>query len=88
MSSVRWVRPDQDIGGFSFDDTDVARARLIQELRHELLIDEEALPVVLSLLDQVYALRRTLRQVAAAMQDLPDTTRDDLIERLRRQHRP
>ncbi len=63
----RWVaagllRPDQ--GGI-FAEIDIERVRLILDLRDTLDVNEEALPVVLGLLDQVYALRRQLRDVGA-----------------------
>jgi chaperone modulatory protein CbpM len=44
---------------------DVERVRLILELRDVMQVNEEALPVVLSLLDQLYALRRRLRDLGA-----------------------
>ena len=43
-----------------FTEMDVERVALILELRDELDLGEAALPVVLSLLDQLYALRREL----------------------------
>jgi len=46
--------------GPSFTEIDVARIALIMELRDALALDDAALPVVLSLLDQLYALRREL----------------------------
>ena len=49
----RWVRPETGDMGFVFHEVDVARVRLIRELRYELAIDDEAMPVVLQLLDQV-----------------------------------
>ena len=39
-----------------FSEIDVARVELICDLRHDMMVDEETLPLVLSLLDQVYAL--------------------------------
>lgn len=59
--SNEWVRPDGPAGEWMFHDIDVARVRLIRELRDEMEVDEAALPVVLSLLDQLYDLRRRLR---------------------------
>ena len=59
-----WVRPDDTPDGLLFRDIDVARVRLIQTLRDDMDVDEEALPVVLSLLDQLYELRRRLRILA------------------------
>ena len=53
-----WVRPDGQEGNYAFRDIDVARVRLIQELRDELEVDERSMSVVLLLLDQLYDLRR------------------------------
>jgi len=63
----RWVgegllRPEQ---GDVFAEIDVERVRLILDLRDTLDVNEEALPVVLGLLDQIYALRRQLRDAGA-----------------------
>jgi len=55
------VRPEREAGALVFTEIDVERVRLILELREEMAVNEEALPVVLSLLDQLYALRRRLR---------------------------
>jgi len=71
----RWVRPEPLSGGYVFREVDVARVRLIVELRQELAIDEEALPVVLQLLDQVYALRRRLRAMSEAIDAQPEAVR-------------
>jgi chaperone modulatory protein CbpM len=60
-----WIRPDRDMGRYVFQEIDVARVRLIQELRDDLGINEDALPIVLSLLDQLYDLRRQMRGFAA-----------------------
>ena len=63
----RWVLPQKRGNGFVFDDVDMARARLIRELHVDLMVNEEAIPVVLSLLDQVHALRRALGRVNNAI---------------------
>ena len=57
------VRPDKSAGGYTFREIDVARARLILEMRDEMEISEDALPVVLLLLDQLYDLRRQMRDL-------------------------
>lgn len=59
-----WVRPDKGSDSYVFRDIDVARIRLIRDLRDELEINEAALPVVLMLLDQLYDLRRRLRELS------------------------
>ena len=77
-----WVRPDGAPGRYLFREIDVARVRLILELRDEMQVNEEALPVVLSLLDQLYALRRRARQLTEAVeQTVPDELRRDLLRR-------
>jgi len=63
----QWVKPDGTAGQYAFQDIDVARVRLIRELRDELQVNEEALPVVLSLLDQLYDLRRRLHDLGEAL---------------------
>jgi chaperone modulatory protein CbpM len=62
-----WVRPDEAAGGYAFREVDVCRVRLIRELRDDLDVNEDALPVVLSLLDQLYDLRRRMREVGEAL---------------------
>jgi chaperone modulatory protein CbpM len=58
-----WVQPESSDAGWVFHEIDVARVRLIRELRRDLDLDDDVLPVVLSLMDQVYELRRTLKGV-------------------------
>jgi chaperone modulatory protein CbpM len=78
-----WVRPKRDTGEPLFDATDLARARLIHELAHELSIDADAMPVILSLLDQVYALRGLVKEIADAVATLPEPQRSSILERIR-----
>lgn len=77
-----WVRPMKSGEGWQFDDGDVARLELICELRREMEINDDALPVVLSLLDQLYAARQTLRHVRDALLKLPDPTLADVLARV------
>ncbi len=69
-------------GSYVFREVDVARVRLIVELRRDLAIDDEAMPVVLGLLDQVYALRRRLGGIATALAALPPDLRAAIEARL------
>jgi chaperone modulatory protein CbpM len=80
----RWVRPEpHDIDIWIFHDIDIARVRLIYDLRRDLDTSEETLPVLLSLLDQVYDLRRKLKSVAAALEGQPQDIRDAILAILR-----
>ena len=78
-----WVRPERLAGRYGFQAVDVARVRLIRELRHEMQVNEEALPIVLSLLDQLYDLRRRVRELGAAVgQTVPEDLRRDVADTL------
>jgi chaperone modulatory protein CbpM len=68
---AHWVLPERIAEGYVFHEVDVARVYLIVELTREMMIDEDALPVVLGLLDQVYALRKRLNSLAEAIESLP-----------------
>ena len=63
-----WVRPSIGPQGPLFEDIDVARVRLIVELREQMMVGEEALPIVLSLLDQLYEARHRMRRVRDVLQ--------------------
>ncbi len=46
-----WICQAADDAGPVFDELDLARARLLARLHNDLGLDNEALPVVLSLID-------------------------------------
>jgi chaperone modulatory protein CbpM len=76
----QWVRPAGEPGHWLFQEIDVARVRLIRELRQELGLDEDAVPVTLSLLDQLYDARRRTRRLCAIIDRLaPDDLRQRII---------
>jgi chaperone modulatory protein CbpM len=79
-----WVSVRQDAGALYFDEQDAARVRLICELRDDMAINDEAMPLVLRLLDQVYALRAVLGEVHDVLQALPADERRDIEEKLKR----
>jgi chaperone modulatory protein CbpM len=63
--SNRWVRPDGQAGTYLFREIDVARAHLIWELREQMQVNEDAIPVVLLLLDQLYDQRRHIKNACS-----------------------
>ncbi|HKM69228.1 MAG TPA: chaperone modulator CbpM [Stellaceae bacterium] len=63
----RWVLPERRNETWIFHEIDVARVELILEIRREFAIDDETLPLVLGLLDQVYDLRRQLGRLCDAL---------------------
>jgi chaperone modulatory protein CbpM len=83
-----WVVPERQADAEpAFSELDVARVCLIRDLRHDLAIEEETMPLVLSLLDQVYALRRQVNALTGAIRQQPEDVRQailDLLEPARR----
>jgi chaperone modulatory protein CbpM len=68
----RWVLPERRAETWVFHEVDVARIELIIEIRRDFAIDDEAMPLVLGLLDQVYSLRRQMRRLCDAVAAQPD----------------
>ena len=61
-----WLVPVRDLAEPAFSELDVARARLIQDLTHELGVNREGIGIILNLLDQMHGMRRALRGVLEA----------------------
>jgi chaperone modulatory protein CbpM len=84
-----WIReelivPGEDAGTLYFSEKDCARVRLICTLHYELEIDSGTLPVVLSLLDQLYDTRQRLLSLAAAMTAQEKTVQEAIISAVKR----
>ncbi|MGE4220170.1 MAG: chaperone modulator CbpM [Alphaproteobacteria bacterium] len=77
------VRPAAGRDAAAYSEADLARLRLLCELVDDLAIDEAALPVVLSLLDQVHGLRRQLRLLAEAVEQQPAAVRNAVARHMR-----
>lgn len=78
-----WVAPERRDGDWRFREIDVARVRLIVDLRRDLQITEDNVSMVLSLVDQVYSLRRELRSLADAVEAQPDRVRTAIVRHVR-----
>jgi chaperone modulatory protein CbpM len=59
----RWLIPEQTSSGTNFSDMDVARARLIQDLKDDFGVNDAGVDVILHLLDQLHGLRRALERL-------------------------
>ena len=73
-----WILPERDGDALAFDEVDVARLRLISELRRDLAVNDEAVPLVLHLIDEVHLLRNCLAALGPALDELPPEHRDRL----------
>jgi len=71
-SRDRWV----------FHEVDIARVELILDIRREFAVDDEVMPLVLSLLDQVYSLRRQMRRLCDALESQPADIRNAIRQAL------
>ncbi len=78
----RWVLPEEAGGRWLFHEVDIARVELILEIRREHAVDDEAMALVLSLLDQVYGLRRQLRRLCEALETQPPEIREAIRKAL------
>ena len=78
-----WLVPRRDEEAADFSDADVARARLIRDLQHDMGVNDEAIPIILDLIDQVHGLRQMLREVATAVCVQPNETRQRVVAEIR-----
>jgi chaperone modulatory protein CbpM len=78
-----WVRPEGTEPNWVFQEVDIARVRLIRDFRHAMAVSEETMPLVLSLLDQVYTLRSQMRAIARAVEGQPESVRTAILAALR-----
>ena len=61
-----WLAPRDDGEGGHFSEVDLARVQLIHDL-HDLGVNDDAIPVILDLVDQLHGLRRVLRDVLSTV---------------------
>ena len=81
-----WVAPSRSAETEAeplFSDGDEARIRMICDLRQDMMVEEDTMPLVLSLLDRMYALRHQMNALTSAIQRQPDTVRDSILAQLR-----
>ncbi|HEV2336101.1 MAG TPA: hypothetical protein VGS13_11425 [Stellaceae bacterium] len=78
----RWVLPDLADSQFRFHEVDIARVELILDIRREFAVDDEAMSLVLGLLDQLYSLRRQMRRLCDALESQPPDIRDAIRQAL------
>src|ERR1700744_5326900 len=81
----RWGLPERHGETWVVHEVDVARVELIVGIRRDFAIDDEAMELVLGLLDQVYGMRRQMRRLCDAIagqpQDVQDAIRRALVKR-------
>ena len=71
---AEWLIPVTRRKKFFFSEADLARARLIQNLKADFGVNDEGITIILHLLDQLYGLRCLVRDIHAM--ELPDQAKD------------
>jgi chaperone modulatory protein CbpM len=75
-----WVIPEtSEDGDYLFQEIDVARVRLIYDLRYMFEVEEDTMPVLLGLLDQVYELRSRMKSLMRAVDTQPEPVRQAIL---------
>ncbi|MDP1668341.1 chaperone modulator CbpM [Phaeovulum sp.] len=77
------VVPERTEAGFMFRQIDLARMELLCELCEQFDLADDALGMVISLVDQMHGLRGELRAVLAAIDAEPDEVRARIAQALR-----
>jgi chaperone modulatory protein CbpM len=62
-----WLVPPQTDPELMFSDVDLARAQLIRDLREDLGVNDEAVSIILHLVDQMHGLRRSMQELLSEM---------------------
>ena len=78
-----WLAPGGAIGEWKFSEIDLARTRLIQDLTGDLGVNDEGVPIILGLIDQLHGLRRALGDLLATLGAQPASTRERFAAGLR-----
>lgn len=78
----QFVRPELGMAGYEFRRVDVARLELLCDLSIELDLDEAALGIVISLIDQLHAARQDLATLTQAINALPEDLRAQITASL------
>jgi chaperone modulatory protein CbpM len=78
-----WVRPSSGVAGPVFDELDIARIRLLCDLKKDMSLPTDSLPVILSLIDRLHQTRRDLRALTEALEEQPEPVRRSVISKLR-----
>lgn len=80
---AEWLAPRGARGEWTFSEIDLARARLIQDLTTDLGVNDEGVPIILGLIDQLHGLRRALGDLLVTLRAQPANTRERFAAEVR-----
>src|SRR4029453_7198609 len=78
-----WLAQRGARGEWTFSEIDLARSQLIRDLIRDLGVNDEGVPIILGLIDQLHGLRSALRDLLVALRSQPTNTRERLTAELR-----
>ena len=78
-----WLAPRHAGGEWTFSEIDLARTRLIQDLTRDFGVNDEGIPIILDLVDQLHGLRRILGELLVVLRAQPRNTRERFAVELR-----
>ena len=81
------VQPSLSERGPVFDDLDIARLRLLCDLRKDMGVPNSVVPTVLTLIDNLHRTRRDLRRITEAIEEQPLEVRRAVVASVRRRRR-
>lgn len=74
-----WIRPATSELGPVFDEIDLARVRLLCDLRKDLSLPPDAIDPILALLDRLHRTRRDLRWLTEALDEQSEDVRQSIV---------
>jgi chaperone modulatory protein CbpM len=73
-----WLMPHRTETAQVFSEVDLARAHLVHDLQ-ELGVNDEGIPIILDLIDQLHGVRRLLGGILAGFDTRPEAARRRLV---------
>ena len=67
-----WLAPGETAGEPEFSEADLARAKLIRDLKHDMGVNDEGVGIILNLLDQMHSLRKAMADIAPSKRGRSD----------------
>jgi chaperone modulatory protein CbpM len=78
-----WLLPGRTADELVFSEMDLARAKLIRDLKHDMRVNDEGVGVILNLVDQIHGLRKVMADLlrsahghSAGVEDVSSKGRD------------
>jgi chaperone modulatory protein CbpM len=73
-----WLAPNRTGAELAFSEMDLARVKLIRDLKYDLGVNDEGVGVILNLLDQMHGLRRALADLLQSTREQRSVPGDDV----------